>query len=85
MHRPNMKIVRKRIGYHILAFCLGAMAPLPFITAVDDAPETDARNSQYPDSDQIREWDAGAVRYVESRDVSASNSQDDRLHYLHNV
>ncbi len=64
MLRPKMKIVRKRIGYHILAFCLGALAPLPFIKAVDDVPETDTRNSQYPDSERKQEWDAGAVRYV---------------------
>ena len=85
MTRPNAKLVRKRVGYHILAFTLGALAPLPFIMTADRTPETGRWNRPGPDSERSLERDAGVVRYVENGVSPPSNDQDDDRYCCHNA
>jgi len=72
----NSKGVRKRIGYHVLAFCLGALAPLPIIVTFDRNSGMDGQMSPDPDSRQRPEREAGAMRYVDGITTSLSIDQN---------
>jgi hypothetical protein len=85
MLRPNTERVKKKLGYHILAFCIGALLPLPFLSSADGTPDHEEQQEVKPDSQRQPEWEAGAVRYVGIRAGSSSNIRDDDRQYRHNA
>ena len=84
MERPTMKSNRK-VGFHIIAFCLGALAPLPLLMAVGGADGRAERTVRSIECHRHPGSTTAMYLYPLHSPIVTPNPQDVGWHFIHTV
>ncbi len=77
--------IKKNTGYHLLAFCIGALAPLPLLIGFQNSDDPDARRKRIPEPVRHLRSNDEAGHSTNDLPVQPSKPQDEGQDFTHNT